>query len=127
MATTTDTQNAVNETTERIRDLNERILTAGKKAGGAYPDAYEKALQSIADYQEQVAKQTDVEWVSTIVDAQARFTRELTKLYVSTGRELLKYRSADEPPHLREPGLRPGLSCVKRRPARRRRARRGTA
>ena len=83
MATSTDTKNAVNETTERI-------LTAGKKAGGAYLDAYEKALQSIADYQEQVAKQTDVEWVSTIVDAQARFTRELTKLYVSTGRELLK-------------------------------------
>ena len=81
---------AVEETVERIRELNEHVLEAGKKAGGAYLSAYEKALQSIADYQEQVAKQTDVEWVSTIVDAQARFTRELTKLYVSTGRELLK-------------------------------------
>jgi len=81
---------AVEETVERIRDLNEQILEAGKKAGGAYLSAYEKALQSIADYQEQVAKQTDVEWVSTIVDAQARFTRELTKLFVSTGREMLK-------------------------------------
>ena len=39
MATATQT-NAVNETTERIRDLNERILTASKKAGGAYLDAY---------------------------------------------------------------------------------------
>ena len=87
---TADTKNAVDQTTERIRDLNERILTASKNAGGAYLDAYERALQSIADYQEQVAKQTDVEWVSTIVDAQARFTRELTRLYVSTGRELLK-------------------------------------
>jgi hypothetical protein len=81
---------AVEETVERIRELNEQILEAGKKAGGAYLSAYEKTLQSIADYQEQVAKQTDVEWVSTIVDAQARFTRELTKVYVSTGRELLK-------------------------------------
>jgi hypothetical protein len=81
---------SVDATLERIRDLNERILAGGKQAGSAYLDAYEKALQSIADYQEQVAKQTDVEWVSTIVDAQARFTRELTKLYVSTGRELLK-------------------------------------
>jgi hypothetical protein len=89
-SSSSNTQTAVNETTERIRDLNERILTASKKAGGAYLDAYEKALQSIADYQEQVAKQTDIEWVTTIVDAQARFTRELTKLYVSTGRELLK-------------------------------------
>jgi hypothetical protein len=90
MATTTETKNAVEETTERIRDLNERILDASRKAGGAYLDAYEKALQSIADYQEQVAKQTDVDWISTIVDAQARFTRELTNLYVATGRELVK-------------------------------------
>jgi hypothetical protein len=81
---------AVEETVERIRELNERILDAGKKTGGAYLDAYEKALQSIADYQEQIAKQTDIEWISTIVDAQARFTRELTKVYVSTGRDLLK-------------------------------------
>jgi hypothetical protein len=81
---------AVEDTVERIRELNEQILEAGKKAGGAYLSAYEKALQSIADYQEQVAKQTDVEWVSTIVDAQARFTRELTKVFVSTGREFLK-------------------------------------
>jgi hypothetical protein len=84
------TQTTMDETTQRIRDLNERILEAGKKAGGAYLNAYEKALQSIVDYQEQVAKQTDVEWVSTIIEAQARFTRELTRLYVSTGRELLK-------------------------------------
>ena len=84
------TQTTIDETTQRIRDLNERILEAGKKAGGAYLTAYEKALQSIVDYQEQVAKQTDVEWVSTIIEAQARFTRELTRLYVSTGRELLK-------------------------------------
>jgi hypothetical protein len=84
------TQTTIDETTQRVRDLNERILDAGKKAGGAYLTAYEKALQSIVDYQEQVAKQTDVEWVSTIIEAQARFTRELTRLYVSTGRELLK-------------------------------------
>jgi hypothetical protein len=90
MATQTPGTEAVEATVERIRELNEQILDAGKKAGGAYLSAYEKALQSIADYQEQVAKQTDVEWVSTIVDAQARFTRELTKVYVSTGRELLK-------------------------------------
>jgi hypothetical protein len=39
MATTAKPGNAVEETTERIRDLNERILEAGRKAGGAYLDA----------------------------------------------------------------------------------------
>jgi hypothetical protein len=87
---TATTKNQTEATTERIRNLNERILDAGKQAGGAYLDAYERTLESIADYQENVAKQTDVEWISTVVDAQARFTRELTKLYVNTGRDLLK-------------------------------------
>ena len=89
MAATT-TKNQTEATSERIRDLNERILESSKKAGTAYLDAYEKALKSIADYQQSVARQTDVDWVSTVVDAQARFTRELTSLYVNTGRELLK-------------------------------------
>jgi len=46
MATTsTQSADAVEETVERIRQLNEQILDAGKKAGGAYLSAYEKALQ----------------------------------------------------------------------------------
>jgi hypothetical protein len=89
MATATTNRNTA-EATERIRDLNEQIVEAAKKAGGAYLQAYEKALESIADYQQNAAKHTDIEWVSTVVDAQARFTRELAKLYVSAGRELLK-------------------------------------
>ena len=90
MAATKTADRNVEATAERIRDLNERILESSKKAGTAYLDAYEKALKSIADYQQSVARQTDVDWVSTVVDAQARFTRELTNLYVNTGRELLK-------------------------------------
>ena len=35
MATATATKNQTEATTERIRDLNERILDAGKKAGSA--------------------------------------------------------------------------------------------
>jgi hypothetical protein len=89
-ANATTTQNTADETTQRIRDFNERVIDAGKKAGGAYLDAYERAAQSLVDYQEQVARQTDVEWLSTIVDAQAKFTRELTKVYVATGRQLLQ-------------------------------------
>jgi hypothetical protein len=84
------TTESVDATLERIRDLNERILAGGKQAGSAYLDAYEKALQSIADYQEQFAKQSDIEWVSNIVDAQAKFTREFTKAWVTAGRDALK-------------------------------------
>jgi hypothetical protein len=86
MPTTKPTEQSI----KHITDLNEQIVDAAKKAGGASLDAYERALESIAGYQEQVVKQSDVEWISTVIDAQAKFTRELTKLYVGTGRDLLK-------------------------------------
>ena len=89
MATAT-TKNQTEATTERIRDLNERILEPASRPAAPTSTPTRRRSQSIADYQENVAKQTDVEWISTVVDAQARFTRELTKLYVNTGRELLK-------------------------------------
>jgi hypothetical protein len=83
----------INKTTEKtikhITDLNQQIVEAAKNAGGVSLDAYERALESIAGYQEQASKQSDVEWISTVIDAQAKFTRELTKL-VGTGRDLLK-------------------------------------
>ena len=86
MPTTKTTEQSL----KHITDLNEQIVDAAKKAGGASLDAYERALESIAGYQEQAVKQSDVEWISTVIDAQAKFTRELTNLYVGTGRDLLK-------------------------------------
>jgi hypothetical protein len=86
MPTTKTTEQTINHITQ----LNEQIVDAAKKAGGASLDAYERTLDSIAGYQEQVVKQSDVEWISTVIDTQAKFTRALTKLYVGTGRELLK-------------------------------------
>ena len=87
MATTTKNPE---QTTERIRNINERILDSTKRAGTSYVDAYEKSLVSVADHQQSLAEQTSVEWVSTIVDAQARLTREVAKAQATAARELLK-------------------------------------
>lgn len=91
---TKSNQRAANDTTEaaadRIRDLNERILESSKNAGNTYLDIYEKTLASIADYQEKVGKQSEVELVTTIASAQASFTRDLAGAYVSAARSLLK-------------------------------------
>jgi hypothetical protein len=88
------TKRAANDTTEaateRIRDLNERIIESSKKAGNTYLDIYEKTLNSIADYQEKVGEKSDVDWVSTIANAQANFTRDLAGAYTSAARTLLK-------------------------------------
>jgi hypothetical protein len=88
MATSTTTTK--DAPTEQLRELNERFLDAGKKVGGTWLAAYEKAALSVVEAQERAARQTDVEWLSTVLDAQAGYSRELTNLWVSTGRELIK-------------------------------------
>ncbi|MEA2448805.1 MAG: hypothetical protein QOG63_737 [Thermoleophilaceae bacterium] len=80
----------VDATADRIRDLNERILESSKKAGNTYLDVYEKTLNSIADYTERVGENSQVDWVKTVTDAQADFTRQLASAYTSAARSLLK-------------------------------------
>jgi hypothetical protein len=75
---------------ERIREVNERIIESSKKAGNVYLDLYEKTLNSIADYQEKVGEQSEIEWVTTVANAQANFTRELATAYTSAARSLIK-------------------------------------
>jgi hypothetical protein len=84
------TNENVDAAAERVRELNERIIESSKKAGNVYLDMYEKTFHSVADYQEKVGKQSDIDWVGTITTAQANFTRELADAYTSSARSLLK-------------------------------------
>ena len=75
---------------ERIRELNERAIDAGKRAGSGTLDIYESTLKAIADSLERGPGSSDVEWVSRIVTAQANFIREVTKAWTSAARDVLK-------------------------------------
>ena len=94
MATQTQTKTQadkdIDQATKRIRDLNEQILEFGRKAGSGFLEAYEQNLQTFADYQDKVADQTKVDWIVNVARAQANFTRELTRVYTTTARDLLK-------------------------------------
>jgi hypothetical protein len=81
---------AFEEAAERIRDLNERVIDASRKAGKAYLDAYETFLRGIADYQQKVAGASQVEWFSALMNAQADFTREVAKAATRSAREFVK-------------------------------------
>ena len=48
------------ETAERVRELNERIIDASNRGGQVYLDAYERTLKSIADFEERVAGASQV-------------------------------------------------------------------
>jgi hypothetical protein len=86
----TKSETAYEEGAERVRDLNERIIEAARKTGTAYLDAYEKSLRSIAEYEEKLAEATPVEWLGTLLNAQAEFVREVSKAATASAHEILK-------------------------------------
>ena len=81
---------AADQTTERIRDLNERFIVAGRKAGENYLDAYERSVKTMTDFTEKAAQASNVEWVQNIATAQADLARDMAKAYADTARSLIK-------------------------------------
>ena len=77
------------DATERVRELNERIVASTKKAGNVTLDTYESASRTIAEYTEKIGDASPIEWVSTFTRAQADFTRDLTSAYTKAARTLL--------------------------------------
>jgi hypothetical protein len=89
-ATQTKTSKEHEAAAERIGELNEQILDFGRKAGISVLDAYETTLKTYADYQDKVADSTQVDWIANAARAQAKFTREVSRVYTTTARDLLK-------------------------------------
>ncbi len=75
---------------QRLRKLNERIIAAGKDAGETTLSNYEKALKAIASGVERGPGSSDVEWISNLANAQAKFIRDVTNAWTSAARGVLK-------------------------------------
>jgi hypothetical protein len=84
------TTKAVDEAVQRIRDLTERFIEVARTAGNASLDAYEKSLQNLVEFQERAAGASQLDWVSTIAAAHAKFVQDVSAAYVSAAREMLK-------------------------------------
>ena len=80
----------VDAVAQRIRKLNEQIIEAGKEAGESTLTSYEKALKTIAGAIERGPGSSDVEWISNLATAQAKFIRDLTTAWTSAARKMLK-------------------------------------
>ena len=82
-------ETGLEDATERVRELNERIVASTKKAGNVTLDTYDSAARTIAEYTEKIGDASPIEWVSTLTRAQADFTRDLTSAYTKAARTLL--------------------------------------
>jgi hypothetical protein len=87
--TKTPTADSVEAVAERLTELNEQAVANGRKAGAAYATSYEKAVVALVDSYKKAAAATRLDWVSTMATAQADFTREVTKAYISAARDLV--------------------------------------
>lgn len=85
-----DLTGTAEEATERIRELNERLIESSKSAGLVALDAYEKALQSLVDFEEKVASASQLDWVSALATTHAKFISDVSASYTKAAREVLK-------------------------------------
>jgi hypothetical protein len=76
--------------TERVRELNDKVLTAAKQTGNRSLDTYEQTVRTVLDFGQKVADSTKVEQISELAKSQASIIAEVTNAYTQAARELLK-------------------------------------
>ena len=75
---------------ERMRELNDKVLTAAKQAGAVSLDTYEQTVNTLLDFGQKAADSTKVDWVSALAKSQASIISEFTNTYTKAARDLLK-------------------------------------
>jgi hypothetical protein len=77
-------------TVRRIRELNHKPVQLAKKSGQAYLDTYEKALQSVLNFEKAAAGLSPLNWVSELADTHTQFVQNVTSPYIKMARDALK-------------------------------------
>jgi hypothetical protein len=93
MTTTTTPKTGVpsfDEAFEQVKDANEQVWAAARKAGNLYLDSYEKAVDRTAELQLKLAGFSQQEWLKSLIEAQVDVSKELVGTYTTTARSFLK-------------------------------------
>ena len=75
----TSVQDALQQTLERARELNEQILESARKTSEQMLDGYVSWLEIVAEQQRKLASTPQVsqmDWMAAMLNAQADFTRK---------------------------------------------------
>lgn len=81
---------SVDATVARIRELNEKLLATSTEAGRVAIDAYANALLSMLDFHRQRPDASQLDWVSALGTAHARYINEVSAAYIDAARDTLK-------------------------------------
>ncbi|QDO89756.1 hypothetical protein FNH13_16605 [Ornithinimicrobium ciconiae] len=77
-------------TAGRIRELNEKLITAAKQNGNVSLDVYEKTLTDMLSFSQQAADSTQNEVISAITKAHSDYITSITKVFTGAARDALK-------------------------------------
>lgn len=77
-------------TATRVRELNEKLITASKQNGNVSLDVYEKTLADMLAFSQQAADSTQNEVISAITKAHADYITSITKVFTGVARDALK-------------------------------------
>ena len=78
------------ETVQRIKELNDRMIEMARKNGLTWLQAYENVLNTMLQLQQRAAAATQMEWINALATANADFMREMSSAYFRAVREQLK-------------------------------------
>lgn len=81
---------SVEETTQRIHDLNERLIESSKIAGLVALDTFEKAMQTVEDFEQKIAAASQFDFVSEAATTHRKFISDMSGSYLTAARDLLK-------------------------------------
>jgi hypothetical protein len=84
------TDPGTDDAAKRIQDLTDRFISSAKTAGNQSLDAYEQSLRTLVEFQERAAGASQLDWVSSIAAAHAKFVSDVSTAYVSAARDMLK-------------------------------------
>ena len=77
-------------TAGRIRELNEKLISASKQNGNVSLDVYEKTLADMLSFTQQAADSTQSDVISAITKAHSDYITSITKIFTGAARDALK-------------------------------------
>jgi predicted secreted protein len=84
-----ETEALLDETIDRVRQLNESIMASLRGVGLTTLTSYEALLQNLALYEIQLNSASQVDFLTTVVDAHAQFIRDSTTTWARAASGLL--------------------------------------
>ena len=80
----------LDNTVGRIRELNEKLVQLAQQQGQVTLDTYEKALQSLIDFEKAAASASQFDWVTALANTHAKFVQDITGSYLKLAKDALK-------------------------------------